>query len=143
VKPYLLDVNVLIALAWPAHVHHAQCQSWFAVHREPGFVTCPLTQIGFVRISSNPSFTPAAVSPQAALDLLERIIALPEHQFWPDDLALHSAISAGPLLAGHRQVSDAYLLGLARKHGGILATLDRGVRPLAAGEDGLVELIQG
>ena len=25
---YLLDVNVLIALAWPNHVHHAAAHTW-------------------------------------------------------------------------------------------------------------------
>ena len=142
-RGYLLDVNVLIALVWPLHVHHGHCQSWFATRRESGFATCPLTQIGFVRISSNPRFTPNAVSPPEAMLLLSRIVALPEHQFWPDDLPLGGAIAAGPLLAGHRQITDAYLVGLARKNGGRLATLDRGVRILAPKEDDLVELIQG
>lgn len=75
--------------------------------------------------------------------LLSRIVALPEHQFWPDNLPLGAAITAGQLLVGHRQITDAYLVGLARKNGGRLATLDRGVRILAPKEDDLVELIQG
>jgi toxin-antitoxin system PIN domain toxin len=143
VKPYLLDVNVLIALAWPAHVHHGQCQAWFAARKRHDFATCPLTQTGFVRISSNPNFTPAAVSPREAMELLDRIMALPKHCFWPDDLPLRDAIGPEQMLIGHRQITDAYLVGLARKNGGRLATLDRGVRILAPKEDDLVELIQG
>ena len=130
-KTYLLDINVLIALAWPSHVHHHAAQTWFAKKRSPRFSTSPLTQIGFVRISSNPRFTPDAVAPGAALSLLERITALPEHEFWPDDLALVDAIGEGDLLVGHRQVTDAYLLGLTRAHQGILATFDRGTQAVA------------
>ncbi|MCX6634404.1 MAG: hypothetical protein NT090_04835 [Acidobacteria bacterium] len=70
-----------------------------------------MTQTGFVRISSNPNFTPAAVSPREAMELLDRITGLPKHRFWPDDLPLSAA---GQLLAGHRQITDACLVGLAR-----------------------------
>ena len=91
-KPYLLDVNVLIALVWPSHLHHEQAQRWFARRRAAGFRTCPLTQTAFVRISSNPNFTPNAVGPREALALLDRITSMPEHAFWPDDLPLRTAI---------------------------------------------------
>jgi len=139
-KPFLLDINVLIALAWPSHVHHGQSQRWFASNRKAGFTTCPLTEAGFVRLSSNPKFTPKAVSPVAALALLAQIIALPEHEFWPDDLPLHSAIGGSRPIVGHRQVNDAYLLALAHSEGGIVATLDRGLLSVAADSE-RVELI--
>lgn len=139
-KPYLLDVNVLIALGWPSHVHHEEAQNWFAEHRQAGFRTCPLTETGFVRISSNPRFTPEAVSAREALALLERMIALPEHEFWPDDITVKEALVAASLIAGHRQITDAYLMALAARHGGILATLDRAVLTLP-NVSGHVELI--
>lgn len=140
--PYLLDTNVLIALAWPNHVHHCDTQAWFARKGAAGFRTCPMTQTGFVRISSNPAFTPGAVSPGEALALLERVARLPGHDFWPDDLLLREAVSLGAAPIGHRQVTDAYLLALARSHGGILATLDRAVSVLARREcAGALEII--
>ena len=142
-KPRLLDINVLLALAWPAHVHHRQAQEWFARNRSAGFRTCPLTQLGFVRISCNPNFTPSAMTPASALALLDRITAMPEHGFWPDDLTLGQAIAAEELLVGHRQVTDAYLLALAESHGGIIATLDRGMLSAAGTRTQLVELLQG
>ncbi len=141
-KPYLFDVNLLIALAWPSHVHYQFAQKWFARRRSAGFRTCPLTQIGFVRISSNPKFTPDAVSPHEALTLLERITNLPEHKFWPADLALSDAISKLQPIVGHRQVTDAYLLALARARRGILATLDRGALALAGAKEHSVELLR-
>jgi uncharacterized protein len=140
-KPYLLDTNVVIALAWPNHVHHHEAQEWFAQKGSRGFRTCPLTQTGFVRISSNPAFTSQAVTPGDALALLERVTRLAGHDFWPDDIPLHTAIAGRPVLIGHRQISDAYLLALATKHGGVLATFDRGLRPLAGGNRGAVEII--
>ena len=140
-KPYLLDVNVLIALAWPSHVHHQRSQKWFARMHSTGFRTCPLTQTGFVRISSNPSFTADAVLPGVALTLLARVTALPSHEFWPADLTLADAIGKTGSIVGHRQVTDAYLLALARKRGGILATLDRGILALAGPNLDAVELL--
>ena len=141
-KPYLLDTNVLIALAWPNHVHYQEAQAWFAQKGTGGFRTCPLTQTGFVRISSNPAFGSAAVTPSEALALLEQVTRLPGHDFWPDDLSLQHALSGRPALTGHRQVTDAYLLALASRHGGVLATLDRALVSLARGAPGTVEIVE-
>ena len=142
-KPYLLDVNVLIALGWPSHLHHDQAQRWFSRRRAAGFRTCPLTQTGFVRISSNPSFTPDAVTPPEALALLDRITTMPGHEFWPDDLPLRKALGEDSKIAGHRQIIDYYLLGLATARRGKLATFDRAVLSLAEPASEVVELVQG
>lgn len=128
---HLLDVNVLIALAWPQHVHHNAAHRWFERVGTKAWATCPLTQLAFVRISSNRRIIPEAVTPHDAAALLESMTALPNHRFWSDDLpALPALKSSGIALTGHRQVSDVYLLALARKHGGKLATFDRGIAEL-------------
>jgi uncharacterized protein len=142
----LLDVNVLIALAWPNHVHHELAQRWFESSARKAWATCPLTQLAFVRISSNPGIVAAAVSPRVAARLLAGITAQSGHEFWPDALDLAAVAGFSNLaLVGHRQVTDAYLLALARSRGGRLATLDRGVADLVeAGERAsLVEIIEG
>jgi uncharacterized protein len=140
VTTYLLDVNVLVALAFPNHVHHGDVQTWFAKKGAAAFRTCPITETGFVRISSNPAFTPAAVTPGEAVALLERVTQLAGHEFWPDDLRFLAA--AGMLaFSGHRQVTDAYLLALASAHGGRLATLDRGTAALGRSAGCAAELI--
>ena len=139
--PYLLDINVLIALAWPNHVHHGEALAWFRRKASAGFRTCPATQLGFVRISSNLAFTAAAVAPSEALELLERITRLPGHGFWPDDLAAGEALRERKFITGHRQVTDGYLVALAVKHGGTVATLDRAMMAMAAGAPGAVESI--
>ena len=104
-KSYLLDTNVLLALAWPNHVHHRDAVEWFRARGSLGFATCPLTQTGFVRISSNPSFTAHAVTPGEAIALLARLTAMPGHAFWPDDLPLSDAFPDDSPLATHRQVT--------------------------------------
>ena len=134
-KPNLLDVNVLFALTWPKHLHHHDAQTWFQSTRSAGFRTCPLTQLGFVRLSSNPAVSRDAVSPRTALDMLSRIVALPEHEFWEDNMPLSSAIGPSSPVVGHKQLTDAYLLGLSRVRGGRLATFDRGIASLLQGED--------
>lgn len=123
---FLLDLNLLIALAWPSHIHHDPAHAWFEREASPGWATCPLTQLGFVRLSSNPAFTSDAVSPTEALSLLKGITAMDGHEFWSDDVDCVSATFAdGMRITGHRQVTDAYLISLARARSGCLATLDR------------------
>lgn len=133
---HLLDVNVLIALAWPQHVHHRQAHTWFKTTGNKAWATCPLTELAFVRISSNPRIIESAVSPRDAAALLKQMTALPNHHFWPDDLPGHAALTPRSLaMVGHRQVNDAYLLALASKHDGKLATFDRGIADLEPDEE--------
>ena len=140
-KPYLLDINVLLALAWPNHVHHRESLAWFTARAARRFRTCPLTETGFVRISSNPAFTASAVPPTQALGLLRQITALPGHAFWADDLPLAEVLSEDLLVGSHRHITDAYLLALAAAHEGVLATLDRGVAGLARGCSEALEIV--
>jgi uncharacterized protein len=130
---YLLDVNVLIALMWPVHENHEQVRSWFRRNSGEGWATCPFTQAAFVRIVSNPAFFPDAVEPQEALDILETNLKDPRHRFWADDVSFLKAVQ--PFfgrLKGHKQVTDAYLLGLALHKKGKLISLDRGILDLVA-----------
>lgn len=128
---FLLDVNVLIALMWPAHEGHTQAQEWFGRKSRDGWATCPFTQAAFVRIISNPAFSSDAVTPQEALKLLAANLNHPSHHFWPDEIGLVAATQAfARRLVGHQQVTDAYLLGLALHKKGKLATMDRSVLAL-------------
>src|SRR4051794_25722203 len=142
-KPYLLDTNILIALAWRNHVHHSDVGEWFRGKAADRFRTCPITQTGFVRISCNASFSRLAVLPGEAVALLERITALPGHGFWPDDLSVPQAFAEYRVLGSHRQITDGYLLSLALAHDGVLATLDRGIAALARGCPERLELVSG
>lgn len=130
-ETFLLDVNVLIALAWPVHVHHAIAHKWFEDVGHKSWATCPLTQLAFVRISSNPKIISAAVAPRAAVQTLGEMVALEGHVFWADDLQVSDLASfASNSLVGHRQVTDAYLIELAKRHKGKVVTLDAGLADL-------------
>jgi uncharacterized protein len=127
----LLDVNALLALIWPEHYFHDAVSSWFQRHSRQGWATCPLTQMGFVRIVSNPSFTKNAPKLDDALRLLALNLDHPNHEFWPDDITLPRSIGRiEKPLQGHRQITDAYLLGLAMHRNAKLATLDRSIAAL-------------
>ena len=127
----LLDVNVLVALAWPNHVHHEAAHRWFRQAGSDGWATCPLTQTGFVRVSSNDRILPDARTPAEAIALLEKMTLVPGHVFWSDDTSLCSSkFVFREHLTGYRQVVDAHLLALALTRGGRLATFDRGVREI-------------
>lgn len=124
-KPALLDVNVLLALAWPNHQHHAVARDWFGHHARDGWATCALTQLGFVRLSSNAAYTPLAVTPRDAADLLQRLVAHRAHRYWKLLPEVDPAMFAHAL--GHQQIQDCYLVCVAEKNRGRLATFDRRV----------------
>lgn len=133
-KPALLDLNVLTALLWPAHEHHEAAHRWFGARRRARWATCTLTQLGLIRLISNPAFSRDALSPADAVLLLSTNISHPNHEFWVEDLPVPAALEAVPQkLQGHQQLTDAYLLALASHRGGALATFDRGFEALAAG----------
>ena len=128
----LLDVNVLVALFDPDHVHHEAAHAWFAPSRSEGWATCPLTENGVVRILSNPAYRTEPERPGALLARLRTFCASGGHVFWPDDVTLRSgrALRAGAALS-HATLTDVYLLALAVAHGGRLATFYRRI-PVAA-----------
>jgi toxin-antitoxin system PIN domain toxin len=133
----LLDVNVLVALAWDSHVHHVAARGWFVDRSTGGWATCPVTETGFVRVSSNPKVLPAPIGIEAARTILSGLCGTGDHRFVVDDVSIRSADV--PAMSGHRQVTDAHLLTLARRHGMSLVTFDRGLLALAAGDG--VELL--
>jgi toxin-antitoxin system PIN domain toxin len=122
----LLDVNFLIALFDPDHVHHEAAHAWFSVHRDAGWASCPLTENGIVRILSNPAYSPTAERPVEIARRLASFRDSGNHSFWPDDVSICDTKTFN-LGTGHRQLTDVYLLALAVRHGGRLATFDRSI----------------
>ena len=121
---YLLDVNVLIALAWPQHVHHARAHSWFGSLAGRRWATTPFTEAAFIRLSTNPAVVGVEMGAAGVLSALAVIRALPGHDFLPDDASLASPRIALTRLASHRDVTDLHLANLATASGWRLATLD-------------------
>ena len=128
----LLDVNVLIALLDGSHLHHARASQWLAGEIEHGWASCPLTQNGCLRIMAQPAY-PQALPLAAVAQRLGQAAATPAHLFIADDYSLLDADSLHwPQLLGHRQVTDAYLLGLAVRHGCRFVSFDARVNLAAA-----------
>ena len=142
-KAALLDINILTALLWPTHEHHDVAHRWFGGRAGARWATCSLTQLGFVRIVSNPAFSRDALSPMDALALLGENLAHSAHEFWTDSLQVPPAVKGiEARLQRYKQLTDAYLLALAYRRKGVLATFDRGLRTLAGDEfSGSVEIV--
>ena len=128
----LLDVNLLIALFDPDHVHHDIAHDWFADHRANGWATCGITENGLVRVLSNPSYPRGPVRSADALARLRVLCDSADHAFWDGTVSLRdSRVFNAAALSGYRQLTDVYLLGLAKTMGGLFVTLDRTI-PLGA-----------
>ena len=130
---FLLDANALIALGWPPHEHHERMQVWFRKHARRGWATTALTQAAFVRIILQPSFSGRPISVNEVAELLLRNTAHPRHRLLALDFGFEEVMGCctGGLL-GHRQITDAYLLTAAMRHGLRLVTFDGGVGQLLA-----------
>jgi toxin-antitoxin system PIN domain toxin len=132
---HLLDVNVLIALQWEGDRAHSRVRKWFLEVGRHSFATCALTQAGFARVLSNPALTGISVEIDEAQELIQSLTRLDGHRFWPIDLDLSESVALFTgRLHGFRQVTDAYLLGLAIHRKGTLVTLDKAIPHLAGHE---------
>ena len=142
---FLLDVNVLFILHQPRHADYRLAYRWFRSRLlDDRFASCPITQAGMFRLLSHGIDGLDRFPLVEARDALRNLVQLPNHVVWSDSLPWLEA--TGALLSrmqGHRQTTDAYLLGLAIQHEGKLATLDRGIKHLAGQEfEPHVELIE-
>jgi uncharacterized protein len=123
----LLDINVLIALLDTDHVHHGRARRWLEEHESSGWASCPLTQNGCVRIMSQSAY-PNPLPTSAVMDRLADATAHSSHVFWAANISiLDEAIADRSRIHGPRQVTDLYLLALAVRNGGRLATFDAGL----------------
>lgn len=133
-KAHLLDLNVLIALAWPQHVHHGRAHAWFGTLTDP-WMTTPVTESGFVRLSTNRVVVSESISITTAVNMLAAMRSVPGHVFLADDSSLAAPVISLDAVATSRQVTDAHLVNLAAGSGAVLATLDRGIEQLLTAAD--------
>jgi toxin-antitoxin system PIN domain toxin len=132
---HLLDVNLLLALLWPRHESHQAAHAWFAESGHRAWATNPITQLGALRLLTNPAVTQGAVNATTALDVLSEATSHPGHEFWPLDGALPGALkSFAHRIRGHQQWTDSLLLWHAARRDGVLVTFDTGVKALAVSE---------
>jgi toxin-antitoxin system PIN domain toxin len=127
---YLLDVNVLLALSDPMHIHHEAAHRWFAAKGQSAWATCPITENGFVRIASHPNYPNRPGHVPVVLAILRQFCAAEGHHFWPADISIRELVKPDALVT-HTQITDVFLLGLAVHKGGKLATLDQRIAAVA------------
>ena len=131
----LLDVNVLLALAWPNHQFHGAATE--RLESSPiRWATCALTQLGFIRLSANPAAVSVAKSPAEAAALLRIMVQDSQHVYLgslpsPAEGDLGAAFAR---ILGSKQVTDVYLLEFARRHRATFVTFDIRLRSLAKGK---------
>jgi len=141
VTAYLLDVNVLLALSDPMHLHHDAAHHWFSSVGSAGWATCPLTENGFVRIASHPKYPNRPGDGAFVLGTLRKLCAANGHSFWSEDVSLRSIVRPGAIVT-HSQITDVFLLGLTVHKGGKLATFDQGIpTSVVDGGDRALEVI--
>jgi uncharacterized protein len=124
-------VNVLIAILDVGHVHHRRVTEWFG---SPGlqWAISPFTEAGFFRYMLNPRL--GDVSAEEATAILLDLTKEPGYYYQPISSDWHTLTSPFfERLFGHKQVTDAYLLGLAIHEGLVLATFDKALLHLAGG----------
>jgi toxin-antitoxin system PIN domain toxin len=127
----LLDVNALLALVDPTHVHHPVVRAWWSANHPHGWASCPLTENGFLRIITQPRYS-VPLSMGSAMDVLRTAFSQGDHMFWPDDISIGDQDIFNPEnILGPKQITDIYLLALAVRNRGRLVTLDRSISTTA------------
>jgi predicted nucleic acid-binding protein len=129
----LLDVNVLVALFVPEHQRHFIALDWFSRNTATeGWATCTITELGAIRICAQlpgGGWRPAITADR----LLMLTISNPGYVRWLDVVSpatlpeVRSANTAN-------QVTDRYLLGLARRNSGRIVTFDRALAATGRGD---------
>ena len=112
---HLLDVNFLVACGWESHVDHTRASEW--LDRVKSFATCPIAEMGFLRVSLSPAY---AASFEDSVATLAAITGMRAHRFLRDA----TRAQALPSVETGKDVTDAHLVLLARRNRLKLATLD-------------------
>ena len=121
----LLDINILVALFDPDHLHHDAAHQWFGRNRGEGWATCALTENALVRVLSNGAYPGRRTTIEDAVLRLRVFCSDRRHLFWSDSISVREAGRFyWKRVQGHRQLRDVYLLALAVSNRSRLATFD-------------------
>jgi predicted nucleic acid-binding protein len=124
---YLLDVNALVALGFFQHEFHTRVSAWvrgLTSKERPEFLTCSITEIGFVRVLAQAPQYGIAVSQARKLLLRLKAGTSVKFRFIPDG---HDISHLPPWVQRAKQTTDGHLAALARANSALLATLDRSI----------------
>jgi predicted nucleic acid-binding protein len=136
---YLLDLKVLVALLDEEHIYHQIVTEWFDT---PGlqWAICPFTEAGLLRHMARPKI--GDLSMEEATAMLAQLAQEPGYHYQPISGDWQTLCGwFFKRLFGHKQITDAYLLGLAVLEELILVTFNRAMlHPAGAGNKDVLVL---
>jgi toxin-antitoxin system PIN domain toxin len=140
---YLLDVNSLLALLDPMHIHHDAVHEWYGQLTDPVLLTCSHVENGVIRVASQPQYPNSLGTSAKVREVLQRFVSRIGHEYCRENATLlDDAVLLKPKLLTPNRVADFYLLAMAVANDARLATFDRRIPAEAvAGGPGALELI--
>jgi uncharacterized protein len=142
---YLPDVNVVLALLDPMHLHHEEAHAWYARRKKPVLLLCEHVVNGVLRVASQEKYPNSLGTVQRVREVLREFCRKVPHQLCDRQaFLLDEAVVLKPMLLTPSTVSDLYLLALAVAHEARLATFDRKISVAAIeGGEAAMELVGG
>ena len=124
---YLLDVNVLLALAYDEHTLHNRAAQWLKQVQSScstvrSLVTCSIVELGFIRVApGKKGLAPNLAAARADLHRIRSTLGFELVEDSLDGSRLPNWVTRA------NQTTDGHLLQLANHHGVRFATLDAGI----------------
>lgn len=126
---HLPDINFWIALAFQSHAHHVSANAWMQSAPRQSCCFCRVTQLGFLRLSTNPKVFPLdALRMNEAWSVYDAILGDHRVAFAEEPKDIESAWRALTQLAtfATNVWSDAYLAAFAQTVDMEIVTFDKG-----------------
>ena len=124
-KKFLPDVNALLALLDPMHLHHEAAHAWYARQGPVRLVLCSHVVNGVIRVASQPRYPNPLGTCAQVRQTLKRFVEKAGPAFCQNDVSLleDAVLKRADELTPSR-VGDLYLLALAVANGVKFATFD-------------------
>lgn len=127
---YFPDLNVWIALSVKRHVHNDPAARWLdRVRLEDRLIFARYTQLGFLRLLTNPRVSERPMNTGDAWDMFDRWLSDPRVEFYPEprsvDTALRQVTAPFSDQPASKWIGDCYLLAFARETDTTLVTFDQ------------------
>ncbi|MCU0781575.1 MAG: hypothetical protein MUF04_10810 [Akkermansiaceae bacterium] len=142
-KAFLPDVNTLLAMLDPMHVHHDAAHRWYATRKRPRLLLCSHVVNGVIRVASQPGYSNPLGTCGRVREALLLFIGSVDTAFCQRDVSLlDDKVLPRPDELTPSRVGDLYLLALAVANGVKFATFDTRIpaHAVAGGREAL-ELI--
>jgi uncharacterized protein len=140
-RAYLLDLSLVIALVSEDHIHHSSAMEWFDTP-ELKWALCAFTEAGLLRFLTHPKIRDLPMD--EAVAILSSLKREAGYHYLPVMADWHQATAPfAARLHGHKQITDAFLLGIALQEGFILTTFDKAILHLAGEHRQQVHLLEG